>query len=128
MLSFDNNFTSRVEDVHSKLKRTLKIFIDDFKKVINIIKLILKNEKTKYFIAHENAKTRISRNCDIIAFEYVQDFISFYALKLINKQLDKVIRFQRASDSRFTSVFLFSCTKTYETSMRLSCAHFLKRR
>jgi hypothetical protein len=71
MLSFDNNFTSHVEDAHSKLKRALKIFIDDLKKIINVIELILKNEKTKYFIAHEDAKTRISRSCDIIAFEYV---------------------------------------------------------
>ncbi len=91
MLSFDHNFTFRVENAHSKLKRALKIFIDDFKKIVNVIKLILKKEKTKYFIAHENAKTHISTNCDIIAFEHVRDFINFYTLKLINYSISTCI-------------------------------------
>jgi hypothetical protein len=92
MLSFDNNITSRVEDDHFKLKRVLDIFIDDLKKMINVIELILKNERSEYLIAHEETKTRHSRACSIAAFKHLRTFISLFALKLIRKQLNKLIR------------------------------------
>jgi hypothetical protein len=127
MLSFDNIFTSSDEDYRSKMKRALRTFIDDMKKIIDDLKLLVNAKRMKYYIAREDARIRISRSCDIIALQNLTNFISFYALKLIRKEIDKRVRSQAASDSRFVFISLFSCTKIYETSMRLSCVHFIHR-
>jgi replicative superfamily II helicase len=138
MLSFENITISRFEGEHAKLKRALKTFIEDLKKVVNVIELILKNERSEYLIAHEEGKARLSRSCLITAlknlqvrrkrmfirkFSYnLQIYISSYVLKLIRKQIDKCLRIRNAEES------LSACTKIYETSMRLFCAHVVKRR
>jgi hypothetical protein len=122
MLSFENITTSRFEGGHAKLKRALKTFIEDLKKIVNVIELILKNERSKYLIAHEEEKARLPRSCLIAALKNLQVFISFHALKLIRKQINKCLRIRNAEES------LSSCTKIYETSMRLPCAHVVKRR
>jgi hypothetical protein len=127
MLSFDNIFIYFDENYRLKLKRTLKTFIDDMKKIIDDLKLFVNAKRMKYYIVREDAKIRISRNCDIIALQILTNFINFYALKLIRKEIDKRIRSQIASNSRFVFISFFSCTKIYETSMRLSCVHFIHR-
>jgi hypothetical protein len=127
MLSFDNIFIFSDEDYRSKLKRALRTFIDDMKKIIDDLKLLVNAKRMKYYIVRENAKIRISRNCDIIALQDLTNFINFYALKLIRKKINKRVRSQAASNSRFISIFLFSCIKTYETSMKFSCVHFIHR-
>jgi hypothetical protein len=127
MLSFDNIFISSNEDYHSKLKRALKTFINDMKKIIDDLKLLVNAKKMKYYIVRENAKIQISRNCDIIALQNLTNFINFYALKLIRKEINKRIRSQAASNSRFVFISLFLCIKIYETLMRLSCVHFIHR-
>jgi hypothetical protein len=127
MLSFDSTFIFSDEDYRSKLKRALRTFIDDMKKIVDDLKLLVNAKRMKYYIAREDARIRISRSCDIIALQDLTDFINFYALKLIRKKIDKRVRSQAASNSRFVSISLFSCTKTYETSMRLSCVHFIHR-
>jgi Na+/phosphate symporter len=119
MLSFNNIITSRAEEDHVKLKRALKTFIEDLKKVINVIELLLKNERSKYLLAHENAKTRTSINCSIYALKHLQTFISSYVLKLIRKQLDKSLK----ADNNVE--ILSFCTENYQQSMRLSCAHLI---
>jgi hypothetical protein len=127
MLSFDSTFTSSDEDYRSELKRALRTFIDDMKKIVDDLKLLVNAKRMKYYIARENARIRISRSCDIIALQDLTDFISSYALKLIRKKINKRVRSQAASDSRFVSISLSSCTKTYETSMRLPCVHLIHR-
>jgi hypothetical protein len=72
MLSFENITIFRFEDEHAKLKKTLKTFIEDLKKVINVIELILKNERLEYSIAHEEEKARLSRSCLIAALKNLQ--------------------------------------------------------
>jgi hypothetical protein len=127
MLSFDSTFTSSDEGYRSKLKRALRTFIDDMKKIVDDLKLLVNAKRMKYYIAREDARIRISRSCDIIALQNLTDFINSYALKLIRKEIDKRVRSQAASDSRFVSISLFSCIKTYETSMRFSCVHLIHR-
>ncbi len=122
MLFFDNSIISRDEDDHAKLKCVLKTFIDDFKKMITIMKLLLKNEKSEYLLVHEEAKTRCFTNCNIYAFKNLQIFINFHALKLIRKQLDKSLKTNNISTS------LSSCINTYQQSFRLSCAHVIERK
>jgi hypothetical protein len=78
-------------------------------------------------IAREDARIRILRSCDIIALQNLTDFINFYALKLIRKKINKRVRSQTASNSRFVFISFFSCIKTYETSMRFSCVHLIHR-
>ncbi len=48
-LSFDNTTTSKAEDEHSQLKRALKSSVEDLKKMIKIIELMLKNQKNWVF-------------------------------------------------------------------------------
>jgi hypothetical protein len=122
MLSFDNTTISRAEDEHSQLKRALKSSVEDLKKMIKVIELMLKNQRAEYLIAHEEAKTRVSKECAIFELKNLRIYISSYALRLIRKQLDKL---NRAKDSN-TSLAL--CIRVYETSMRLSCAHVIERR
>ncbi len=108
MLSFDNIITFRAEEDHVKLKRALKTFIEDLKKVINVIELLLKNERSKYLLAYEDAKARISINCNIYALKHFQTFISFYVLKLIRKQFDKSLK----ADNNVE--ILSFCTENYQ--------------
>jgi hypothetical protein len=107
MLSFDNIITSRSESDHAKLKRVLRTFVEDLKKIVTVIELLLKNERSKYLLAHEEAKTRCSTSCSIYAFKNLQIFINSYALKLIRKQLDKSFKADNISNS------LSSCINTY---------------
>jgi hypothetical protein len=139
MLSFENIIISRFEEEHAKLKRALETFTEDLKKMINVIELILKNERSKYLIAHEEEKARLSRSCLIVALKNLQIrrksrsclviklknlkiYISSYVLKLIRKQIDKYLRIRNAEKS------LSACTKIYEKSMKFFCAHVVKRR
>ncbi len=122
MLSFDNITTSRDEDDHFKLKRVLKSFVENLKKMITIIEMLLKNERSKYFFAHEEAKTRCSTSCSIYALKNLQIFINSHALKLIRKQFDKSLK------TNNTEISLSSCTHTYQQSLRLSCAHVIEQK
>jgi hypothetical protein len=122
MLSFDNIIISRDKDDHVKLKRVLKSSIENFKKMITIIKLLLKNEKSKYLLAYEKAKTRCFTSCSIYALKNLQIFISFHALRLIQKQLDKSLKTDNISTS------FSSCINTYQQSLRFSCAHVIDKK
>jgi hypothetical protein len=85
MLSFENTIISRAEDNHAKLKRALRLFAENLKKMINVIEILLKNERSEYLIAHEEAKTRLLRSCSVVALINLRIFISFFALRLIRK-------------------------------------------
>jgi hypothetical protein len=122
MLSFENIIISRFEEEHAKLKKAFETFTEDLKKIVNVIELLLKNKRSEYLIAHEKEKARLSRSCLIVALKNLQIYINSYVLKLIRKQIDKCLRIKNAKES------LSACTKIYETSMRLSCAHVVKRR
>jgi hypothetical protein len=90
--------------------------------MITVIELMLKNERAEYLIAHKEAKTHALKECAIFDLKNLRIYISFYALRLIRKQLDKL---NRAKDSD-TSLAL--CIRVYETLMRLSCVHVIERR
>jgi hypothetical protein len=77
MLSFDNIIISRIEDKHAQLKQALKSFVVDLKKMIKIIELMLKNQRTEYLIAHEKAKTRMLKECAIFDLKNLRIYISF---------------------------------------------------
>ena len=123
MLSFGNTTTFRTEDDHVKLKQTLKFFTGDLQKVVNVIELMLKNERFEYFIVLEEAKSRFSMNASILELKNLRIFINSYVLKLIRKKYDKFF-----STSISGSTSLFFCIKTYELSMGFSCAHVFERR
>jgi hypothetical protein len=122
MLSFDNTTISRAEEEHSKLKRALKSSVEDLKKMIKIIELMLKNQRAEYLIAHEEIKARVLKKCAIPDFKHLRVFISSYALRLIRKQLDKVNRVKDSATS------FSECKRIYEMSMKLPCAHVIERR
>jgi hypothetical protein len=73
-------------------------------------------------IVHEEAKTRVFKECAIFDLKNLRIYISFYALRLIRKQLDKLNKAKNSNTS------LALCIRVYETSMRLSCAHVIERR
>jgi hypothetical protein len=123
MLSFENTIISRAEDDHAKLKRSLESSTDNLKKVINVIELLLKNQRSEYLIAHEETKARLSRRCAIATLTNLQIFISSFALRLIRKQIDKLMRIKNFSEKESLS----SCIRTYELSMSLFCAHTFER-
>jgi hypothetical protein len=56
MLSFNNIFIFFDEDYHLNMKRVLKIFIDDIKKIIDDLKLFANAKKIKYYIIREDTK------------------------------------------------------------------------
>lgn len=122
ILSFDNTTTSRAEEDHAKLKRSLKTSIEDLRKIVNVIELLLKNERSEYMIAQGEAIACVPQSCNIQPLKNLKIHISPHALRLIRKQLDKFIR------AKDPSTPLPSCTKTYELSMGLPCAHLIERR
>jgi hypothetical protein len=97
------------------------------KKIIDDLKLFTNAKKMKYYIVREDARIRILRSCDIITLQNLTNFINFYALKLIRKKINKRVRSQITSNSRFVFIFLFTCIKTYETLIRFFCVHFIHR-
>jgi hypothetical protein len=69
MFFFDNNnITSRVEDDHFKLKRASETSIEDLKKMITVINLLLKDQRSAYIVTHKEFKSRLTRNCTINIF------------------------------------------------------------
>jgi hypothetical protein len=61
MLFFDNTITSRAKSDHVRLKRVLHYsYTDDLKKMIHVIELLLKNQRSEYLIVEKEAKTRVS--------------------------------------------------------------------
>ncbi len=89
MLSFNNIFIFFDEDYHLNMKRVLKIFIDDIKKIIDDLKLFANAKKIKYYIIREDTKIWISRKCDIIILQNLTNFINFYTMNLIRKKINK---------------------------------------
>jgi Tfp pilus assembly protein PilN len=102
-MTFGNTTTSRAEGGHVKLKRALGTSIDDLKQVVEVIELLLKNQRAEYVIAHEEAKTRVPQSCKLVTLQKLQG-ISHHALKLIRQQLNKM---------KMGSLSL--CIRTYET-------------
>ncbi len=100
----------------------MKSSVEDLKKMIKVIELMLKNQKIEYLIAHEKAKTRIFKKCAIFDLKNLRIYISFYALRFIRKQLDKLNKI-KDNDTLFVL-----CITIYETSMRFFCVHVIERR
>ncbi len=121
MLSSDNIIISKAEEEHALLKRSLRSSVEDLNKIIKIIELMLKNPRSEYLIAHEEDKTRVFKECALSDLKNLRAYISFLALRLIRKQLNKLNKVKNSSTS------LSSCNKIYETSMRLSCAYVIER-
>jgi hypothetical protein len=92
--------------------------------MINVVYLMLKNQRSNYIIAHEEFKTRLSRKIAVEAFQHLQVFVSSYALKLVRQQLDKYQRARSYPDQHSLS----SCTETLKTFMGLPCAHVIQQR
>lgn len=103
--------------------RGIGLSTGNLKKVVNVIELLLKTERSEYLIAYEEAKTRLPRCCAVAALANLQVFISPFALKLIRKQLDKLMRVKNFPDEA-----LPACNKTYRLTMGLPCAHDIERR
>jgi hypothetical protein len=124
MLSFNNIITSRVEDDHFRLKRALETSIENLKQMINVVDLMLKNQRSNYIITHEEFKTRLSRKIAIEIFQHLQIFVSSYTLKLVRQQLNKYQRARSYSDQHSLSSYI----ETLKTFMKLSCAHVIRQR
>jgi hypothetical protein len=78
MLFFNKTIISRAEEDYERLKRALETLTEDLKKMINVIELILKNERAEFIIAHEETKTRLSRSCNVTSLKNLQIFIDSY--------------------------------------------------
>ena len=92
-------------------------FIDDLKIIINVINIILENERYNYNIIFNEIKMRL--------FLYVKKFIfrdlfikvSLFVLKKMLFKYLKVINHN-----------MKSCIRYFITIMKLSCAHMIKQR
>ncbi len=62
ILHFNNNAISRSEDDHAMLKRNLRFSIDDLKKIINCIDLMLLNQRNDYIIVFEETKMHLAHD------------------------------------------------------------------
>ena len=106
------------------LKSMLKCFIDDLLKMIDNIETLLKTQIKKYNTRLKQIKRKVALN---LSRELMRDLIarvSSYALTKIQKQYRKLKQIEKD----FENEALSSCTKIFDTTMRLSCSHVIKTR
>lgn len=69
MLHFEITIISREENSHAIIKRQLKTFSEDFKIVINVIKLLLVNQTHNYNLAISATKIRYLIKLRLLIFQ-----------------------------------------------------------
>ena len=117
ILHFNNNAISRSEDDHAMLKRNLRFSIDDLKKIINCIDLMLLNQRNDYIIVFEETKMHLAHDL------WISIFRDLYA-KIISFVLQRILSQWELLTSNAT--VLSCCINVFTTSMRLSCAHWIQ--
>jgi catabolite regulation protein CreA len=119
VLHFDTTTISRAEEEHAVLKRQLRFSTEDLKTVIDDINLLLTNEAHDHLIAINEVKDRFLMRLRKSIFQQLTAYVSSYALRKIADQYSLLI-------DRSTTIF--SCTRAFTTSIRLSCSHKIQQR
>jgi hypothetical protein len=111
--------TSRREEAHAMLKRSLISFIDDLKIVIDNLDLLMINQKHEYVRKFEEIKIRYSVNCRLDIFRNISAFVISAALRIIMSEYKKLID---------QIIVLSACINAFKTSFDSSCAHVIQQR
>ena len=119
MLHFDIITTSRGESDHAVLKRQLKTSTDDFKTMVNAIKLLLINQIHEHTLAIVRAEIRFFFDLRFPILNQLVSYITIYAFRKIAEKYKKMIEFQTT---------LFSCSGIFIGITRLSCSHKIQNR
>ncbi len=114
---FGNNFTLRGEEGHAMLKSSLSFSINDLKKVVDCIELLLLNQRNDYVIILEKAKMRLATDLWLSILRDLYAQITFFALRRILSQWQLIAAHSTA---------LPRCINTFTTCMRLSYAHCIQ--
>ena len=120
MTHFDIIVIFRDERIHTILKKQLSISTNDFKTMINDIKLMLICQINEHYIAIEQVQLRSSLKFSrFIVLNEIVTHITSYVLRLIasehRKFIDAIIIFNR-------------CTRVFFTTLKLSCSHKIQKR
>ncbi len=87
--------------------------------MVATIDLLLKNQQNDYLIAWEEAKLEEPKRCKGTVFKLLRHQVTPFAIRQIQTQVDRVIKAIEADEP------LPPCTKSFQTTMGLPCAHHL---
>ena len=112
----DFNF-QQVDD--SALHQLLLISLSDLKTVTDRLRNLLSHQCFEYVAAREEVKIRMPHDLIHPMFRAIKGRVTLFALREMYKQ-----------SRRFTAVptTIESCTKSFRTTMGLSCAHEIQNR
>ena len=91
--------------------------IDDLKKVVKAIDLILTNQQNDFLIQCEERKIRQPKRCKDDLYAKICCQVSPHAIQQIQKQVEK------SRDALDKNVQLLPCTESFRKTMALPCAH-----
>jgi hypothetical protein len=111
--------TSRREEAHAMLKRSLMSSTDDLKIVIDNLDLLMINQRHEYVQKFEEIKIRYSVDCRLDIFRNISAFVISKALRMIMNEYKRLIS---------QIIVLSACTNAFKTSLDLSCAHVIQQR
>lgn len=80
ILHFNNNAILRSKDDHAMLKRNLRFNINNLKKIVDCIDLMLLNQRNNYIIVFEETKMRLAHDLQISIFRDLHAKIISFAL------------------------------------------------
>ena len=116
----------RVENDHRVLKSIFKFFTDDFKTIVDRLKILLKNQYENYIIKFEQVKMSIAFNLSKELMKNLIKKISLYALQKIRKQWKHVKKTAIDSKKKKYETLKF-CSKSYVIIMKLFCCHMIQK-
>ena len=119
VLHFEIIITFREKNSHAILKRQLKSSIDDFKTVINAIKLLLTNQIYEHTLVIAAVKIQFFFDLKFSIFQQLIAYITVYVFRKITAEYKKMIEF---------TIALFACIRNFTASTKLPCSYKIQSR
>ena len=121
-MHFNNHVFFKNEKNHIKLKTKFHNFIVNFKIVVINVDRIYDRQREKYCNDFNYIKQRLNHNFKKSLYRDFIVYITFFALKKINKHYKRLLKTQKKN------VHLFSCIHIFKRTINLFCSHVIEKR
>ena len=122
MMHFNNYAFFKNEKNHVKLKTKFHNFIDNFKIVVINVDRVCDRQREKYISDLDYIKQRLNHNFKKFLYRDFIVYITFFALKKINKHYQRLLKTQKKK------IYLLSCINIFKRTINLFCLHVIEKR
>ena len=121
-MHFNNISNSRCEEAHHDLKFQLESFIDNVCMMIQKSDSLCDTQRINYRILFDEIKQRLSSEFKKSLYRDLRTYVTSFVLREIDKHYKKLLDAQNNNRS------LSACTKSFNNTMSLFCAHIIEKR